>query len=355
MLQWLTSASSTLKNNTTTTNAATSTATTAANATNSFHIMPSQCSPKRLHTHKHKHTIRSKKTKHPATSTLSCLTTDELRKIIREWNTFNPSDHIVIIPPSDNDSDNDSDSDSDSVAYPQQHAILWNSISQKMTSPECATEYCWVKKHVSPTLWDTLRSNFRPEMPKSWKYKNTNWLSTTDIEDVLTQYEEVYNTFTFRGAVPIDFDKVLGDGHNCVSNEVCKLNLRELKKQRKSQIGIVFNLEEHTKHGSHWIAMYVDMVAHKIAFWDSYGFPPPVEVITLIDRLQSQAVQYFGGPYQVLRNIKRHQYKKSECGVYCIYFITQLLAGDSLHDIYNTIISDDNMNQKRTIYYNSPM
>jgi hypothetical protein len=97
--------------------------------------------------------------------------------------------------------------------------------------------------------------------------------------------------------------------------------------------------------------MFIDLENMRIGFWDSYGFEPPVEVIALITRMQSQAKRYWNRPLDVVRNKKRHQYKTSECGMYCIYFISQLLEGNTFEQVYSNIIRDDQMNHKRAMFF----
>ena len=46
-------------------------------------------------------------------------------------------------------------------------------------------------------------------------------------------------------------------------------------------------------------------------------------------------------------NRNRFQYKNSECGVYSIYFITQLLEGNTFQNLISTKISDDVINKER--------
>jgi hypothetical protein len=294
--------------------------------------LSSTCAPKIQESNKK---IRKRTLKRAAFAG-TCFSDDDLHKIIREWNTLHPrsSDKILL----------------DMSSGKPSSKVLWNAIANKIATPECKTEYCWVKKRLPGQLSKKLIENFRPEMPSSWHRNNTEWLSTSDIEDVMEQYQDEFDNFTFRGAVPIDFDKVLAPGR-CVSNEVCTMNLKKLKTAGKTKIGIVFNLDEHNKPGSHWIAMFIDLENMRIGFWDSYGFEPPVEVIALITRMQSQAKRYWNRPLDVVRNKKRHQYKTSECGMYCIYFISQLLEGNTFEQVYSNIIRDDQMNHKRAMFF----
>ena len=53
--------------------------------------------------------------------------------------------------------------------------------------------------------------------------KAITWLNSTDIENIMQQYEDAYPNFEFIGPSPIDFDKVLMN-NKCVWDELCKLN-----------------------------------------------------------------------------------------------------------------------------------
>ena len=51
---------------------------------------------------------------------------------------------------------------------------------------------------------DILNNTFRPEGPSN-RYE---WLSTTDINDVINQYQNKHKDFIFLGAVPADFEEL---------------------------------------------------------------------------------------------------------------------------------------------------
>ena len=47
----------------------------------------------------------------------------------------------------------------------------------------------------------------------------------------------------------------------------------------------------------------------------------------------------------------RHQFKNSECGVYSMHFIINLLEGKTFEDVTKNIIKDDDMLKNRDLYY----
>ena len=265
----------------------------------------------------------------------TCFSIDALRKIANKWNSGNTSNPGMQISFDDTTSGKD----------------LWNEIN-KMMSSKCTTEICWMKQDFikdSPLSRELLK-NFKPMMPKKWNTNPIEWLNTIDIRDVMNQYEIKYPEFEFVGPVPMDFDTKLGFGQ-CVVDELCKVKLNNLMAKGDTKLGVIFNLDKHTQSGSHWVAMHCDVKGGYIGYWDSYGMKPSPEIVVLMDRLKQQAKD-LGHDLEIKINKTRHQYKNSECGVYCIYFITSLLDGKSFEEVVENIISDDDMNAKRKVFFN---
>jgi hypothetical protein len=260
----------------------------------------------------------------------SCFSKESLIKIIKQWNITNPKNKIKL-------------NKSDSIPK------LWIKIDNKLND-KCYGEWCWIQQEFVKNINDKeIKDTFRPKTPKSW-YKNKNeWLSTVDIENAVKQYEKTHRDFKFIGAVPIDFDYEYSMG-KCIIDELCKINLHENINSNKNKIGIVFNLDKHDESGSHWIAMYIDLYKNEIYFFDSYGEEPPKEVNTLANRLVEQGKK-IGRNMKYKINETRHQYKNSECGVYCINFIISLLEGNSFEEITQNKVKDDVINLKRDYFF----
>jgi hypothetical protein len=261
----------------------------------------------------------------------SCFTIEALRNIAEKWNTTHPEMKI----------------DFDTTTSGKS---LWQSINSVM-SAKCTNEICWVKQ---PFIKDTplakeLLKNFKPIMPQEWEANPYEWLNTLDIQKVMNQYETKHPDFEFIGPVPMDFDTNMGFGQ-CVVNELCKINLKAQLDKGKRKIGVVFNLDKHNQTGSHWVAMYFCYDDGHCCYWDSYGIKPNPEVVTLMNRLKDQS-HGMGKTITLKINDVRHQYKNSECGVYCIYFLTSLLEGHRFENIIKKIVSDDKMNDKRKEFF----
>ena len=261
----------------------------------------------------------------------TCFDFESLVKIASDWNKKHSTDKIKI--PRNKD-----------------RRKLWSEIDKRLKS-KCTTEWCWIEQEfVNKLDRKELLSDFRPKMPKSWKKNKYEWLNTTDIESVMAQYEEKYPDFKFIGPVPIDFDYEYSAG-KCIVDELCKLSIKKLLDDKIHKLGIIYNLDPHDKPGSHWVAMYLDLNKKRVYYFDSYGTAPPSEVEKLVDRIIEQGKELkMNIKYEY--NKTRHQYQNSECGVYSMYFIIQLLEGKkTFNTINSTRIKDEFVNSKRKYYY----
>ena len=155
----------------------------------------------------------------------------------------------------------------------------------------CKEDYCWLKNPIIQKLGDLELeyATFLPQKPKEWSANRYTWLSTLDIRNVLLQYEEKYPNFSFIGPVPIDFDTK--KGKQCISPELCNIDVSDLITQGKKLVGIVFNQDKHNMPGSHWVSLFVDLTKGGIYYFDSVGKLPKKEVVDLMIRLKKQANQ----------------------------------------------------------------
>jgi hypothetical protein len=195
----------------------------------------------------------------------------------------------------------------------------------------CKTERCLIEKAPMDEgkRKYLLRRYYRPKRPKEWKTDPDLWLDSNNITDVMKQYEETYPHFKYYGANPIDFaapdpyDKQAAAENKCLNEDICKLNLKDLLKRGKTRLGFIYNLDPSDKEGSHWIASFTDIPAHKSYYFDSYGMRPPKQVARFMRSLTLQ------DPSMKLEyNARRFQFKESECGMYCLYFLIRMLEGD---------------------------
>jgi hypothetical protein len=282
----------------------------------------------------------------------SCFTLESLKNIANKYNEIN-EDKIII---------NDDKS------------MMVKQLENKLSN-ECSTQTCWLKLDIVKELKnEEINVNtFRPIGPKG-KYE---WLSTTHINDVVSQYHNKYPEFLFLGAVPYDFEDlpILG---------ISTINFDNLKSKNKTKIGMVINLDEHYKNGSHWVALYTDLIKKQIYFFDSYGKKPNKRIRKFVNKIVNylynsnenknisigSLLKYINkienikkkkkymnllanklNNYDIRYNKIRHQFDNSECGVYSMNFILRLVKGETFDYITNNITLDDDMNECRNTYF----
>jgi hypothetical protein len=179
-----------------------------------------------------------------------------------------------------------------------------------------------------PEEKQTLAKTYlRPQQPAKWKEDPDMWLDSLNIEAVMKQYEEAFPAFEFMGPFPIDFaapDPYNRSGEKkCLIREICGLKMEDALKQGTKSIGIIYNLDPHFKDGSHWVANYIDIPRHRCYYFDSYGYEPPKQIATFMKWLTTQDPKM-----KLMYNARRFQHLGSECGMYSMYFVIRMLAGD---------------------------
>ena len=147
--------------------------------------------------------------------------------------------------------------------------------------------------------------------------------------------------------------------HNnqCKVNDLCNINIKELLDDNIKCIGMVFNVDPHTKGGQHWFSMYVDLVGMNmknkptIYYFDSISTSiTSDEIKNLIEKLQSQAIdnQF---TLDLIYNDKNHQKENTECGVYCLHFLTNMLQGTKFKQYLRKPLRDKDMEKYREIFF----
>lgn len=265
----------------------------------------------------------------------TCYSNSELFALKKYWNKQNPNNLIKTNNPKE----------------------IWVFL-RKNLNKKCYNELCWLKntEFDDPLIKKKIiKKIFRPFSPKSWNTKPFEWLSSVDIEKVMKQYEKAKKNFVFLGPSPIDFDeldKAFVGG--CVYEPLCKFDLNNYlnNKPKKNKIGIIFNLDPHTKSGSHWVALFINLVENYIFYFDSNGVKIPKKIKILKDRIVEQAKQ-FNIDLKFYENNIEHQLKDGQCGMYCLYFIIELLQERKTPEDFKKRIPDNLMKDYRIKYYNS--
>lgn len=215
-------------------------------------------------------------------------------------------------------------------------------------SDVCNNQRCWLKQDFINRMTGSIKeeltkSTFRPSGPAG----RFTWLNTTNIDKVLSQYEDKHKGFKFLGAVPLDFDEIPTLG-------IKDIDFNKLHKEGTNKLGIVYNTDTSKGKGEHWVAGFFDLDNGKVYYYDSYGLEPEKPIRRLMRRATKGISSIKGipeGKVDVRHNKVRQQYKNSECGVFSISFILRLLQGKTFDEIVNSGVKDDEINKCRDVYF----
>lgn len=295
-----------------------------------------------------------------ADSTVSCFPKEILLEIVKVWNDSNPGKEIKL-------------------RVGDSKADIWEGIQKALSSVCGDNEACWLEQPVLKGKKE-FSKYFKPLAPLG-RYQ---WLSTDDIYNVMSQWEEKDPSFKFVGPVPMDFLKLRDPDSRFLQN-------LDLRKTPYNNIGIVFNMDPSTGGGSHWIAMMFRVKGKSVDFFDSYGdlytykntlgtgytdsdgtfhsSPAKIGVPPEIQKLISNATNTRGssrgghgghggsrgrrglnGGFDLKINTIQHQYANSECGVYSMLFLIKSLY-KGFEEITQDIVMDEKANQYRDVLF----
>ena len=225
---------------------------------------------------------------------------------------------------------------------------LAKELGCKSTDSRCIVEKSLISQKEKKVLLETY---FRPKMPDAWKKDPDMWLNSDDIANVMKQYEAAYPEFRFLGVVPIDFsapDPYVTEIKKCMNDQFCHVNLAEEKAKGRKILGAVFNLDPHYKDGSHWVALAIDLKRGCSYYFDSYGMEPPQQVARFMRYLTTQ-----DPTLKLQSNGRRFQFSESECGMYSMYFLIRMIAGESFKKFCRNPIRDKWMLEFRKVLFDS--
>ena len=102
----------------------------------------------------------------------------------------------------------------------------------------------------------------------------------------------------------------------------------------------VINLDEYSKIGTHWVALYVHI--DDVAYFDSFG----------IEHIPKDIKTFIGRSLSITTSIFRIQaYDSIMCGYFCIGFINFMIEGKNLTEFKN-IFSPHSFKQNDNIILN---
>lgn len=223
-------------------------------------------------------------------------------------------------------------------------------------------EDAWLSR-VPRKLAEEIQDAFRPEHPAEWVHNPRQWLSTTDIESVMEQYEDAVRGFRFVGVFPRDFATKSSWSGRCVSEAMCALDVKSLLAQGVRCLGFVFNMDTHELPGSHWMALFAGIDASTpgrfgVFYYDSVAKAPPPEIHSFMASLRAQIGSMdprMGKKFGLHWNTTRRQFHNTECGVFAISFLVACLTTKlSFQSLCERMGDDDAMFRLRNHFFRTP-
>lgn len=261
----------------------------------------------------------------------SCMTTEVLLKIRDEYNKDH-SEKIIATKP----------------------VLIWHELKTRL---ECKDERCWVDEIDNGDLRTQIKNQlFAPEYPPEWIKNKNEWLTNYDIDSVMKQYELDNKDFKYLGTTPIDYDYIVNKNENtCVEDNLCKFNLKKMLADNKQRFASIFNLDKHNQSGSHWVSLFIDVPNKFIMFFDSANGGVPREIKKFVKNIKKQGLDE-NIEFKFITNHKSHQRGGTECGVYSIHFIVEMLIQPkkAMHVFLNGNIPDKEIEKYRNVYFNKP-
>ena len=263
----------------------------------------------------------------------TCYSDNSLEHMRNRWNTRHPDSKILTEKPKE----------------------IWN-MFKKYLNNSCETEACWMRQNFmrDGLTKELLNYTFAPFAPSTWKKDPNTWLTSVDISKVMKQYENRYSNFNFIGPSPIDYD-ALDEDNERVWDELYEFDVDKNIRNGKKKIGIIFNTDTHDKPGAHWISLFINLETGEMNFFDSVGDKAPKNVTKFCNMVKKQAKNSL---YELPEFVfdeghpNAHQQKNTECGIYSLFFIKNMIEKNNFSFFKKEKIKDDDMEKFRKYFFN---
>lgn len=269
-----------------------------------------------------------------------CFDIDDLIEIVSAYNRYVTKQQLLP-----DRYRNDQDNSLKRIQIRKNKEYLIVELHKRFENKCKGNDQCLLEQQFANEISKEIRDNINKNAFRSvGPTENIEWLSTSNINEILTKYEQECSDFKFVGAVPLD----------CHKYSFCSLhniNFNDLWNKGKTKIGIVYNLDRLGQRGSHWVAMYIDAKTGNIEFCDSQGGDPHEEIKATINNFKRWYKSKNKVDVDPKINTKSYQKDKSECGVYSCNFIIRRLRGESFESIIKDSLDFEGINSCRNVYF----
>lgn len=219
----------------------------------------------------------------------------------------------------------------------------WKIINQLLSKKElksCKKEQlCIFDTLVKKKLIDR---NLKKELFKTKLKPYGESLSNYDINNILTPYKNIFKNYIHLGTFPSDIYHIF-DLQNFLKESFANF----------SKFSIVLNLDESSKPGSHWVAIYIDSQTNTIEYFDSLARKPIKNIKNILKIIKKSFETHYNKHFKIYYNNIKHQGFDSECGVYVVYYIIARIFNYSIQDINNNIKDSQSIAEFRRYIFRS--
>ena len=173
-------------------------------------------------------------------------------------------------------------------------------------------------------------------------------LSNINIDKTLVQWNGVWRDFYPYNYNMRDYAEYGGS--------LATVHLDELYRRGFRTAACVINSDYNHNRGKHWMALFVDMrnSSHfTVEFFNSSGNHPLPEFARWMTNAQQTLSKIAPTESIVVARVK-HQYSRTECGVYALYYIYSRLNGISYEQFRDNPVPDEVMFEFRQHLFYDP-
>jgi hypothetical protein len=219
---------------------------------------------------------------------------------------------------------------------------LWNNLNKKMEKycgPD--NEVCWTDfksvtdkiKKINPDAYnDIMNFALKPKAPQG--NFHTSWLSTTEIDNVLHQQEQINKDFKYISCVPSDHYELHPNEYKEIFNAISNYRYS----------AVVFNTDVTANSGEHWLTVLFENSGGKVTieYFDSVGDTPLDNIYKFMKKIQKK----FNAIVKI--STYPHQLGNSQCGIYSINYIKQRINGKKFEDFSCDKVENRNKGSRST-------
>jgi hypothetical protein len=174
-----------------------------------------------------------------------------------------------------------------------------------------------------------IARNFKTNGPR-----DVSLLSNYNIDDVLKQWTLFFTDFYAYEFNMLDWDST---GTSLATVDI----VEDIYNKGYRTFACVINSDVSTGRGKHWMALFGDMRvdAFTVEFFNSSGHRPQDEFFAWLEKAKTSMEKI--RPTKIIQCCEReHQFSKTECGVYSLFYIWARLNGISYEFFKKFTISD---------------